>query len=451
MRAFGASIFSMGMLYTGKISGVLVAFIFLPLYARLLGQEQFGIVAVILSVQALLVMMDFGMSTIVSREVAVASSKNDGKTLTLLRTAETGLTLVYSLIFLLAIVLSLAKVSTSLSIESLLGIALLFWVLVLQNLYYSALIASRSYLQASLIQILGVGVRAGITVYALEFFSSSLGTFILSQLLGGIIHASVTRYFCNVKLRGAYVENQYTPPDFKSIAKLLNMGRPIVLFSAAGAAVMQLDKPIISSLISASSVTSYYFAGMICLTPISILAGPVSQFFQPIFFKNAENSDKRKAYKSIAAFAFVITVVTLFPSVLLWLWRDPIISIWLEGSANVTTVADYAAILLPGVCIGALGFVPYSLLVYAKDFRFMAIMSSILTAVTLLATYSAAKSGNVQAICFIYSLYHAVSTFCSWGRAITLKEVRQYAWRSAVVVSVIIAVISIILIGIFNF
>ncbi|MGR5437916.1 hypothetical protein ACPV5C_28330, partial [Vibrio owensii] len=76
---------------------VLVGFIFLPFYRHHLGPEQFGVVAVILSLQNLLIMLDLGMSTLIGRDVAIAHS-SPAELLTLTRTAEISLTGFYFLL-----------------------------------------------------------------------------------------------------------------------------------------------------------------------------------------------------------------------------------------------------------------------------------------------------------------------------------------------------------------
>lgn len=450
MKIFSAAIVNMAMLYAGKISGVLVAFIFLPFYARNLGTEQFGIVAVVLSLQALLVMMDLGMSTVVGREVSVGSANADASISKLISTAEIGLTAFYTLILFAAILAFSTGIFSNISLIVTLGIVVLFWSLVLQNLYYATLIAQRNYSIASLLQILGVGARACLTAYALAFVSATLEAFIITQLIGAVLHGWATRYFCFKRANSSSLPIGHRKrPSIADVVKLTHTGKSLMFFSAAGAAVTQLDKPIISSFVSAASVTPYYLAGMLCMTPISLLASPVSQFFQPMFFRFAGDEDLRKALKVILVFAAIITLTTTLPTLVLWLWRADIINIWLGENADIPLVVDYVSILLPGFIIGALGFVPYSLLLYAKDFRFMASMSIGMTLATLAATFFAATTKDVKAICFIYSAYHASSTVLSWIRALTLAEVRNYAWASALV-AVSICFLVLIILGAIN-
>ncbi len=100
---------------------------------------------------------------------------------------------------------------------------------------------------------------------------------------------------------------------------------------------------------------------------------------------------------------------------------------WLGASPGNATIAGYVAVLLPGFVLGSLGYVPYSLLVAAEDFRFQAMLSLALTVATLLATLMFAKQQNVLGICFTYAIYHAASTLLSWLRALYLPKTRPLA------------------------
>ncbi|WP_339456853.1 lipopolysaccharide biosynthesis protein [Pseudomonas sp. EA_65y_Pfl1_P120] len=424
------------MLYAGRSSSLLVAFLFLPLYSRLLGSSQFGIVAVILSLQALLVMMDLGMSTLISREVSVATRTNESL-LTLVRTAELSLTGFYTLSLFIAVALKLLYFGEAVSWVVVVGAVLLFWLLVMQNLYYCSLIARRSYTLGSGLQMLGVGIRACITAAALSWLSATIEVFIITQLIVTALHWGLSRYI----LTSALVEDvdreiSIKRPSVSDALALTKMGGALVLFSAAGAAVTQLDKPIISMFASASSVAPYYLASLLCMTPISILAGPVSQYFQPIFLREAGQDEGRDGpQKTALRFALSVFVVTAVPTVILWWFRVPIIDLWMGAGENNGTIATYVAILLPGLAIGAFGFIPYSQLIYAKDYRFQAVMSACLTVVTLVLATIAAVGKNVEAVCYVYSAYHTASTVVSWIRASTLPDVASYARSTALLVS----------------
>jgi O-antigen/teichoic acid export membrane protein len=448
MKLRRSVVVNMLMLYAGKTSSLLVAFLFLPFYNRLLGPEQFGFVAVILSLQALLVMMDLGVSTLVSREIAI-DSETGSSYKKLIRTAELTLTMFYAAVLCLALLASEFGLITGFGWLLVFEVVLLFWFLVLQNLYYSALIANRNYVVGSVVQIVGVTARACATAYVLSYYAATLQTFVLTQLVFGAAHWWISRIYCIKKIDQNATSSRW--PTFSDAIELTRAGRALVLFSAAGAAVTQLDKPIISIFVSAASVAPYYLASLLCMTPISILGSPISQYFQPLLFRSAGSGFNRSARQLTGRFAGSLFIATAVPTLVLWWFRAPIIDIWIGSGESNGELSDYVSILLPGLAVGALGFIPYSLLVMAKDFRFQAALSGCMTITTLsLATYAAMKQ-NVEAICIIYSAYHAISTLASWGRAMTLPETKQYAQYSGLLALLLVAILAllVVIVGLF--
>lgn len=90
-------------------------------------------------------------------------------------------------------------------------------------------------------------------------------------------------------------------------------------------------------------------------------------------------------------------------------------------------------ILLPGIALGALGYVPYNILVAHEDYRAHSRLSAGMTVVTLAATALAAAFGSILAVCWIYASYHTISAVITWWRASYLVATTSdnYVTRSA--------------------
>ena len=421
------ALLNMSVLFVGKTAGLLVGLLFLPMYHRLLGPDQFGVVAVVLSLQALLTMMDLGMSTMIGRDAAVSSNLTE--TYRLLMTAEGSLTGFYLCLAVAAWLAAAAGLLGGISYLAVGASVVLFWALVLQNLYFSVLLARRSYGIASGTQIVGSVLRALASAYVLVYVSATLEAFLLTQALLAILHAALTRYFCQ-KILGLDGAVGGARPTWRACASLTRQGGSLIVFSAAGAAVTQLDKPLVSALISATELAPYFLATTVCMVPISVLAGPVSQFCQPRVLAAISDGSDGTAMRAVRQYVGLILLATCGPALLLWLGRRPLMTLWLGSGTTADTVATYVALLLPGFAIGALGFVPYALLVAAKDYRFQALSSVALTIATLGAAALAAWTGDVLAVCWVYATYHASSTAISWMRAARLPAVDMVAQYS---------------------
>jgi O-antigen/teichoic acid export membrane protein len=403
----------LGLLYASKSGGVIVGVFVLPWYQRLLGADAFGVVALILSLQAFLLMMDLGTSTLVGRDVAITKNARDH--LPTWRAAVSLLHIVYSGLLILAIAVNIF-LDASLPTLQVVLCSVLFWALTVQNVGQSALLARRQYAFAGSVQVVSVLGRAAITIFALTHFSAELETFLLAQAFTAVAQMMVTSWFC----RQALAQENPTfdiKTLFSQIVGIARRGAPLVLFGLSGAAVLQLDKVIIPMIVSPAALTPYFLASALCLTPISVLAGPVNQYFFPSIIESINSQDAEQTIKRLKRLIVVICAVVSIPSVILWLGRESIVNMWLNHEPIASEVVRYVEILLPGIALGALGYVPYNILIAHEDYRAHALLSAGMTVLTIAATALAAAFGSILLICWIYASYHALSGVMTWWRA----------------------------------
>lgn len=410
----------MAMLYASKTGAILVGVFILPQFNRLMGAEQFGVVAVIFSFQALLMVLDLGMATIVGRDIA-AAEPHSPEAFRLWRSAETVIGAMYAVLVPIAFAAK-ALLGLPLSSLELLGTLLLFWSLTIQNIGQSALLARHHFVDAGGIQVTGVAARGGITLLALMYIDATLSVFVAAQLACALLQAAVTHIRCRQLLRPASDEPLPAAPQLPECLSVALRGRSLMLFGLAGAAVMQLDKVIVSTLVSPAAMTPYFLATLLCLTPLSVLAGPVAQFFQPRLIRAISINDHDTIRRTMAPFVTAVVLITAIPTAILWLVREPLVTAWLSVPDQVHDVAHYTSILLPGIAVGALGFIPYVTLIGRQDYRFQARLSAAMTVATLLAAAGMAQFGSIEGVCWVYAAYHAMSTLASWARCIHLER-----------------------------
>ena len=84
-----------------------MSLLFLPLYARLLGPHGFGLAALVLTAQALFVMLDLGMAGLLTRDIA--SQPQAAGARARWRRAEQLLSLAFACMVPMALLVSLAQ------------------------------------------------------------------------------------------------------------------------------------------------------------------------------------------------------------------------------------------------------------------------------------------------------------------------------------------------------
>lgn len=415
----------LAMLFFSKAGGVLVGIIFLPLYSHLLGVDQFSILVVILSIQALLLMLDFGVATIVGRELAIESEPIE-KIKTYFSSIAF-LSLIYIVVTILYfIVHGFFGYLNEVAVESVLLAFTLFLTSVLQNVITTALIAVQKYKSASAIQAIAVLIKAIFTLLVLKYVTPSVNNFLIVHCSLGVIHVLILhRFFIGIEIFKDCREGKKI--TLAGIRKVAASGRPLFLFGVAGALALQADKLIISHYMSAAEVSAYFFAMTFCMTPLAILGGPITQYFQPKIVSAVTDIKNEKIFYLVKYFVIAMIAVVFSVSLFLLLFRDEILHLWLRSFPFIPLVSKYVAILMPGLAIGALGYIPFVFLTSIQDFNFQARLSVVLTVTLICCVFIGSWLNRLDFVCVSYAVYHSCSTILSWGRSVMLRQVRIYA------------------------
>lgn len=415
-------LFDLFSLLSGKVGNILVGVFFLPLYAKYLQPEVFSIVTIVFSLQALATMLDFGMSIIVSRETAI-HYKTELIKLPVLKDAERIITLLY--VFVTALVFLVFWISNERAFQlSLFNICLIILTVilaVLQNVYYNVLLTARKFVFSSWLQIFFVLLRGVGTFFGVVHYPASIEAFLFIQVGLLLLQALVFRFFCY-----SQVYDFRGKCSFRTLYLMFCQGKKLVLYSIAGATVLQLDKIIVAHQHSPAVSAPYFLASTFCMLPITVMATPVMQFFQPRVI-NQLNTPSADVGNILKKYTLALNAIVILPTIFIWLIIPVVIKFWLHNSEYVDSVVFYATILLPGIAIGALGYIPYVLLVGVGDFKFQAGTSFILTLITLMFVYYFSSLSDIKAICITYFIYHTLSTTVFWVRCISLKLIKHHA------------------------
>lgn len=434
----------LSLLYASKSGGLVVGVLILPWYQKLLGEDEFGAVAVIISLQAFLFMLDLGASTIVGRDLAVP--RDEKNHLETWRAAEFVLHIFYIIILFTSASVNFIA-NAPLSFVQIILFLLLAWSLTVQNVGQSALLAKRYFVVASIIQLIGVLSRAFATIAALYFVRADLEVFLMAQALIGVVQMVVTHYICR-RMFYSKISSLEITVHVNQVIELARRGMPLVLFGFSGAAVLQLDKPIIGFFSSPADITPYFLASALCLIPMGVLAAPINQYLFPGIVESISHHKSEKTLRLLQRLIISIFFVVAIPSTILWLWREEIVELWLRHDPISPLVVQYVEILLPATAIGALGFVPYSILIAHEDYRFYSYQHFCLAVFTLMATALVAALSGIFLVAWVYAIYHVLSVFVTWFRAsrIVAPHGLNYANRSAIFASYLVLAVIIIVV-----
>lgn len=353
--------------FSGRIWITLIGILVVPLYLRYLGVELYGIIGVFASLQAVLTLLDVGLSPTLNREMARLSAFPDRaqEMRNLTRSLEIPFWLISIFIGLLTFLISpyiaqywirsetipVAAVSQSLQLMSV-GFAFQ-WT---GNLYSGGLMGLQRQVAYNFTNAFCQTIRTVGSVVTLVYVSSTIQAFLLWQTIWSAVTALI---FASVFWRS--LPKADSAPQFR-----VDLLRQIWRFAAGMTGISfvtliltQLDKIILSKMLTLESFGYYSLAYMLAATALAMIVGSVSSAFYPQFSQfvalgDAENL-KRIYHKSCQAMSFLLIPAT----VVMAFFSYPIMLLWTKDALVAENTYLLLTLLAIGTGLNGLVFLPY--------------------------------------------------------------------------------------------
>jgi O-antigen/teichoic acid export membrane protein len=343
-------------------------------YVKLIGVESYGLVAFYGTLAGSLVLLDLGLSTSVSRQLArmrVDGSKIHSQA-DLLYSVEiiywiTALSAGLFVVLLAQPIAAFWVQSNTLSIPVIKKAVIIMGILIAfqfpTSVYNGALTGLEKQELYALINILFSTLKAIGVIIALKFVSATVETYFIWQVVVTLLFTLLFRYYAWHSLSAHKVRRTFSKKQLKSIWRFAAgmTGISLVTFF-----LTQVDKIVVSKYVTLDFVGYYNLAFM--------LAGSISQFispFQPIVFPKfsqliatgkseelAELYHKSCRWVSVIVFPIGFGLI-FFAKNILWLWTQneiltlntaPILQVFVIGTlCNSMLVIPYYYMLAKGI------------------------------------------------------------------------------------------------------
>lgn len=400
--------------YVGRSSGLVVNLAFLPLYSRLLGADEFGVLALILSASNLLSVLDLGTGQRATQVLADVH-RSAGHRLAVLAAMALSLRLAAIGFTTLALLIAGLVGAQSQLILMVLASALLAaqWQL---NLSVQALYAAQDSRAAALFCLLGLSFRAVLGAGVLWGFATGLEAWLVGQALVTAVLAHLCRWRLQVHL---------LPPDehpplrarWPDALAHVRSSKALIWTGLVGAVSTQADKALISGLMSPAELAPYFLATTLATAPLSLLGAPLAGYMQTRFARQCAAGDGpgyRRSWRFGLLAAFVGVAL---PCAVLAGLADAVCQRWLHDTSQAASVATLARLLLLGCAIGALGYIAHAAVMAIGDYNFQARVATAAMGLQLVGFIAAASAHRLDAMCWTWVAYFS---FCS----------AALAWRS---------------------
>jgi O-antigen/teichoic acid export membrane protein len=352
--------------FANSIWSVLIGLAVVPLYLKYLGIESYGLIGFFATTQALLQLLDMGLSPTINREVARCSASGNLK--------EAG-----KLLHTLAVVYWCMAAAIALLIAALAQLIAGHWLqpkhlsrqtvehavmlmgLVVAcrwpvGLYQGALIGAQRLTVSSGINILMTTVGSLGAVAVLAFVSPTIQAFFVWQACAGIVYALTIRWAA-WRVIG---RPKGTGFDVDRLKRIWRFSAGMSAISVTGLVLTQLDKVILSKMLGLEAFAHYMLATLV-VSGLYLLIAPVFNVVYPRFAALVATGNLKKL-TSLYRLSTNMLATALFPiAMLLAVFAKDLVRIWVGNPGLASSVAPVIALLAIGSALHGVMYLPYAL------------------------------------------------------------------------------------------
>jgi len=352
-----------GGLWTGIMN-----LVFVPLYIHFLGIEAYGLVGIFATLLALFALLDMGLSMTLNREMARLAASDDAAQdmRDLVRTLEipywTGA------LFLGAIVVALAPFIAYhwVNVESLapktvhvaimlMGLAVAFqWPI---SFYSGGLLGLQHQVLLNVINVVMATVRGLGAVLILWLVSPTAEAYFLWQIVASLTHVGWIAFFLWRRLPASP-----HPPRFRRelLSNVWRFAASMTGIVAASTVLSQLDKVILSRVLSLETFGYYTLASVVALS--------LYRFISPVFtatFPRFTNLVGRGAASEVIDLyhksAQLLSVLVLPVAIVVALFSEELLLLWTQSPETAARTHVLVSLLVLGTALHGLAHIPYAL------------------------------------------------------------------------------------------
>ncbi len=354
--------------YSSQLYVAILSIAIIPIYAKYLGVEAYGLIGFSLMLQAVALIFDMGLAQTFMRETArtQATKSLQKSALELLHSSE-WFFLLFSFVFISTFTLfnewlsinwlQANELSHSIIQKSLFLIAITACFRWFINFYRSGLFGYGDHIWVNLINIGISSVKYLGVLPCIVIFNFGIIEFFFYQMLVGLLEAILYRF----RLYSlANMNFTLTPPRLSLLWNYRHILGPIIFASWVWITMTQLDKLLLSHWLDLENY-GYYSLAIAVAGVILLLSAPLNQLLQPQLTILAEAGKRKEMIDLYRLASQILTASFMTMASLVAFFAEPILFFW-SGNQNVASLsADTLFWYVLGNAVAALLTLPYML------------------------------------------------------------------------------------------
>jgi len=354
--------------FAGTGWSAIVQVVSIPLYIKFLGIEAFGLIGFYLLLQAMLQVLDLGLSPTINREMARYSvhPEKAAEARDLVRTLEAGYWLIG--IAIGALILAAAPLiaadwikASAIPVHNVRHAVMLMGVLAVfqwpVSLYQGGLMGLGRQVLYNSLNILFVTLANGGAVLILWLVSSTIQAFFLWLVAASAAKAILLSVFLWKSLPLATRPSQF---DLHQVRNVWRFAVGMTGITASALILTQLDKVIVSRLLDLKTFGYYALAGMFG-SGLSMIVASVFNTIFPRFSALVAAHDEEALKRLYHRCTQLMAVLVLPLAAVLALFSTDILQFWTKNAELARDAGPVATLLVIGSALNGLMNLPYAL------------------------------------------------------------------------------------------
>lgn len=327
--------------YGSKLWSMLSVFIFIPLYIKFLGTENYGLIGFYALLLGIISFVDSGMSSAIIKEFSQDSDAN--YKYSVFRNLENKYIIVCLIVSIMIffnanIIVDHWIFSKGISTADLVYYVRLIGIGVttqlVSSLYFGALFSLNNQVKSNLLQFAWSVSKSAIVFVLFIIFSRSIELYFIWQIICNFIYVLILRYFVICQLKSAAKGKSLTQ-EFTKLPKHITKYIGGMIFIAIISAInIQADKLVTSSMFDLATFGFYNIASSLAQLPI-VFAAPLIAFAFPLYSKFSDTSIVAYRNKNLLIFNkifYLINIIVVIMSVIVFLYAEEILLLWTKDA-----------------------------------------------------------------------------------------------------------------------
>jgi len=354
--------------FAGRAWGSIMSLVFIPFYLKFMGIEAYGLIGIFISLIALLSLLDMGISSTLSRELARLSVSKDSaqESRNLVRTLEfvywgVGILIGLGLVALAPLISHFWVKSQGIPVRTVQQAVLIMGLVVAvqwpASLYDGGLTGLQKQVLLNCVRASMATIQHAGAVLVLWLISPSVLAYFTWQIFISIVQTLVLAYFVWKSLPATHQQSVFQKYLLK---KNWRFAAGMTGISIVTTILTQSDKIILSKLLPLT-VFGYYMLAVNVGNALSYLVQPVSAALFPKLSQLVLDVDKTRLSSLYHNGCQLISIIVLPAAITLALFSRDILTLWIRDPGIVQNAYFLVSLIVMGTAINSLMVLPYTL------------------------------------------------------------------------------------------